>query len=253
MAEVKQNTGTHQAVMLTICERCILSSATKMAATQKLLLERGQADPETTRAGEEEGDISTDTDAASGEGETANFRDSKRESDGSFSAGEVEPEREKKALESRKMDIEDLREERENGVSIVAELVRERVGESEQVAGECVREVGREDGEKGVDHDSTTENEKALGEEECVTENVTRRADRGEGKNGTQEEGTGASGEEHGENEREQCTEIAAEDRIGREEGDISIPNGERDSHPQEEPEQLTAAANKEVSSSENG
>ena len=218
VTQSKLDSKTHQALMLTICERCILGSAAKMAAAQKVLVERGKAGRETNGTAteeeeEEEGEESANGDEAGKDGEKE-LHSQLKTMKHSLSAGELgcsirdrmimesSEEREDGGGGGREIgEMEEGREEgreegegdKKNGVGEGGEAEEKK--ENGQVADEEVKE-GREKGaEDGMVREGEKERESEVGmpecEHDCQTEEERVPGEARDGEEGATAEGVG--------------------------------------------------------------
>ena len=211
VTQSKLDSKTHQALMLTICERCILGSAAKMAAAQKVLVERGKSGRETNGTAteeekEEEGEESANGDEAGKDGEKE-LHSQLKTMKHSLSAGELgcsrimeeredgggERERENGEKEEGGEVREEGEEDKKNGAKEGGEVGEtEERRENGQVEDEEVKEVGG----KGVEDGMVREGEKeGVGMPECEHNSQTEEERvAGEARDG--EEGATAAGDE---------------------------------------------------------
>lgn len=199
--KTKLDDQSHQAIMLTICERCILGSAVKVATTCKTALEQGK-DPELLGfAG----------------------RKKKREAEARLAA---EKKRREEEEEARKLEgasralqpeVEEgsgERERVENGLG-TAEVAEKQEGDEEERERERRKEEEREDrqivstGQENHEQDQPTPSVASTSQngEEAVVERASE--DRGQAEE---------RHEENGEKENEEEEEEVGEEEVGEEE-----------------------------------
>lgn len=160
VTRTKLDERTHQILMLTICERCILSSAVKMATAHKAVLERGE-----DKTKDEVRKKSTVE-----EGET--------------------PNREEKDTQMAKNGPE----QRANGGSLSATCIRESLVVPNKEGGD-----GGEEGAKGRGEEGEGGREEEEGERGMGKENAEGGRGEEEGEGGRDEEGWERAGQDKGE------------------------------------------------------
>lgn len=259
VTQSKLDSKTHQALMLTICERCILGSATKMAAAQKVLIESGRDRRETNgTATEGEGgdaDEASSRDREEEEGEESKLSQLKTLSK-SLSARELESSIREKILESSKKMEEGGVEGRENGETEVGEEDKENglVESGETEEGEGVREggevrVGEEGRENGLVEEVKEEHVEENGGE-VVRPQCQQSSEREEEVEVEVdgERGGGGGGQGGGE-------ERLAEDEVrsGREQDRETEPQEAESGSKESAASSITAVGGPETESTENG